>query len=49
MQPAVKKKSLLKGGAWIGYVLIAPCMIGIFIFNFIKYFKPIRILNIKIS
>ena len=35
MQPSLKKKGLFKSGAWIGYVLIAPCMIGILIFNFI--------------
>ena len=34
MRATLRKKSL-NGGAWIGYVLIAPCMIGIIIFNFI--------------
>lgn len=34
MRATLRKKSL-NGGAWIGFVLIAPCMIGIIIFNFI--------------
>ena len=35
MQPLCNKKKLFKHGEWVGYILIAPCMIGILLFNFI--------------